>query len=89
MKHIICSIYDSATEAYMRPFTAQTEGQAVRMFEDEVLREGSEIGMHPQDYALFKIGKFDDHNAIIESDVVCLRRAHEVRTNITNIKEAN
>ena len=48
MKQIICSIYDTATEAYMRPFTAQTEGQAIRMFEDEALKEGTEINKHPQ-----------------------------------------
>lgn len=78
MKHVICSIYDSATEAYMRPFTAQSEGQALRMFEDEARRPDSDIGRHPQDYALFIIGKFDDHNAELTNEIKCLRRAHEI-----------
>lgn len=68
MKHIICSIYDKATQAYMRPFTAQSPGQATRMFIDEALREDSEIGKHPEDYALFIIADFEDNNgAMLQS----------------------
>lgn len=79
MKHIICSIYDTATEAYMRPFTAQSSGQAMRMFEDEARRPESEIGKHPEDYALFKIATFDDNRGHIEPiEPICLRRAHEI-----------
>ena len=79
MKNVICAIYDKAVQAYMRPFTCQTEGQAVRVFEDEVNREGSEFSKHPEDYALFKIADFNDHNAeLIPYEPVCLRRAHEI-----------
>lgn len=79
MKTIICSTYDKAIEAYMRPFTAQSAGQAVRMFEDEYRRQDSEIGKHPEDYALFRIGTFDDSKGeIIGEEPVCLRRAHEI-----------
>lgn len=78
MKHVICSVYDSATEAYMRPFTAQTVGQAVRMFEDEVRAEGNPLSAHPEDYSLFQIGTFNDNTAEMENVVKCLRRAHEV-----------
>lgn len=80
MKHIICSIYDTATEAYMRPFTAQSDGQAIRLFEDETLRPESEIGKHPEDYALFRVATFDDNKGHMEPETPkCLRRAHEVR----------
>lgn len=90
MKHVICSIYDSAIEAYMRPFTAQAEGQAVRMFEDEVLRNDSEISKHPTDYSLFIIGEFDDHSGKLTTEnFKCVRRAHEVTTNVTEFKEVN
>lgn len=90
MKHIICSIYDSATQAYMRPFTAQTEGQAIRMFEDEAMRPESEIGKHPEDYALFKIGEFNDHEGLIIScNPTSLRRAHEIAPKVIPLQEAN
>jgi hypothetical protein len=80
MKHLIVSIYDKATQAYMRPFTVPTEGQAVRMFQDEVLREGSEIGAHPEDYSMFLIGSFNDNDGLLEDyEPRVLSRAHEVK----------
>lgn len=80
MKHLVLSIYDAKIEAYMRPFTSQTEGQALRVFSDELLREGSIIGAHPEDYALFVIGDFDDHSGELKSSPApkCIARAHEM-----------
>ena len=79
MLHRICSIYDKATRAYMRPFTAQAQGQAVRMFEDHVRQPDSELGRHPEDYALFEIATFDDNSGeITPCEPFVLRRAHEV-----------
>lgn len=81
MKHVICSIYDSATQAYMRPWTAQTKGQAHRLFVDEVKREGSELGQHPEDYALFQIGTFDDNTGeLSQPEIKCIQRAHDIIT---------
>lgn len=81
MKHIIVSIYDKKTEAYMRPFTAMTDGQAIRMFEDEALRPDSELSKHPEDYTLFRLASFNDANGEIsgEASPHPLRNAHEVR----------
>ncbi len=79
MKMNFYSIYDSATEAYMRPWTAVADGQAVRLFEDEVRGKESPISNHPHDYSLFRLGSFDDHNGEIKVEVLqCLRRGHEV-----------
>lgn len=79
MKTIICSIYDKATEAYMRPFQAQSQGQAVRMFEDLVTQPDHELAKHPEDYALFQVGTFDDTiGELAAIEPKCLRRAHEV-----------
>lgn len=78
MKYIVCSIYDNATEAYMRPFVAQSRGQAVRMFTDLAQDNGSEIAKHPEDYKLFQIGEFFDSTGNIEScEPDCLARAWE------------
>ena len=79
MRLIVVSIYDRATEAYMRPWFAQSPGQAVRMFEDEVNRPDSQIAPHAEDYALFQIGHFTDHNGELHSmEPHVLSRAHEV-----------
>lgn len=80
MKTIMCSIYDKATEAYMRPFTALSVGQAVRMFEDDTQNTESPINKHPEDYTLFQIGTFNDSNGELETMVPKpLRNAHEVK----------
>lgn len=79
MKMSIFTIYDSATEAYMRPFFAQSPGQALRMFIDDVQEEGTPCNKHPEDYALFEIGIFDDSTSeIINCKPICLQRAHEI-----------
>ena len=83
MKHVICSVYDKAVDAYMRPFFCKTEGEAVRMFEDICLDDTQPLGKHPEDYSLYRIGVFDDHSAVLEScDPVCLRRAHEIESGV-------
>lgn len=88
MKLTICSIYDKATEAYMRPFTAQTRGQATRMFEDLVNTQGHEISNHPEDYALFHVANFSDNSGEMEAiEPVCLARAHELIRRPTLVDE--
>ncbi len=86
MKHLIMSVYDKAVEAYLRPFTTQSLGQATRVFMDETKREGSEFNMHPEDYALFHIADFYDNDATIENkEPKCIARAHEI-TQVIAIK---
>ena len=93
MKYILCSIYDSAVEAYMRPFTAQSPGQATRLFEDELRRPESDMGRHPEDYSLFQIGTFDDSSGSVEpANFSCLARAHEIlalENNLDKVPMAN
>jgi len=73
------TIFDKATLAYMRPFVALSTGQAIRIFEDEIQTPNSEIAKHAEDYALFKVGTFNDSTGHLEPcEPLCLRRAHEV-----------
>ena len=82
MKHIICSIYDKATQAYMRPFTAQTPGQAIRLFEDIATQPDHDIARHPEH------GDFTDHDGqLIPIEPVCLRRAHEISPLVVPLKK--
>ncbi len=79
MEMVICAIFDKATSAYMRPFPAQTIGQALRQFSDEANREGTPINAHPEDYSLFHLGNFYDNNAKLEPlEPRCVGRAHEL-----------
>ena len=79
MQHITASVFDKATQHYMRPFTAMTGGEAMRLFEDEVRKPGTPFNAHPEDYALFQIATFDDQTGKITAiEPLCLRRAHEI-----------
>lgn len=60
MKLNVYSIFDSKVKAYMQPFMAQTNGQALRMFEDTVRDEKTVLNKHPEDYTLFGIATYDD-----------------------------
>lgn len=57
---VVCSIRDSAVNAFMRPFFVTAVGQAIRSFGDEVNRKDSDMYSHPDDYELFELGLFDD-----------------------------
>lgn len=59
MKFKIFSIYDSKAETYNTPIFLATEGQAIRMYDDMIQKEDSEISKHPEDYTLFVLGEFD------------------------------
>ena len=67
MKHGLYAIYDRAAEFYMRVIQAQTDGLAIRIFNDEAVRADSEIAKHPHDYTLYKLGTFDDNNGEIKA----------------------
>lgn len=61
----ILSVYDSKAEAYLPPFTSQTNATAIRSFEGAVQQENSQFRMHATDYTLFCIGDFDEVLGII------------------------
>lgn len=54
------TIYDGAALAFMRPFVAQSDGSAIREFSDIVNSDDHPIALHPEDYALFSLGTFDE-----------------------------
>lgn len=69
MKLQVVSVYDKAAAAYMRPFFVNAIGQAIRSFQDEIVRQADDNPMcrHPDDYQLFRLGTFDDEVGAFES----------------------
>lgn len=59
----VYTIFDSAASAHMRPFFMQSDGQAIRSFSDLALDADHEVGKHPEDYSLCRIGTWNDQNA--------------------------
>lgn len=60
MKLVVVAVRDSAVDAFMRPFTVQSVGQAIRSFADEAVNKDSEICKHARDYELFALAMFDE-----------------------------
>lgn len=62
MIHVIHTVFDSKVAAFLRPFYAQTKGSAIRDFSDAVNDIAHQFHRHAEDYTLFELGTFDDHN---------------------------
>lgn len=60
----VCSIKDSASDLFGRPFYTQALGQATRSFRDEVNRKelNNDLNKHPDDFTLYHLGSFDDNS---------------------------
>jgi len=61
MKLNAYSIYDTASGTFMRPFFTTADGQAMRSFKDISTDADHEIGKHPEDYTLYRLGIFNDN----------------------------
>lgn len=59
------SIRDAKAEYFSRPLFAPTSGMAVRSFGDAVADPSHEMNHHPEDYALFEIGEFDEATGVL------------------------
>lgn len=94
MKLNVYTIYDTATAAYMRPMFMDSDGQAMRIFSDVAVDAEHEIGKHPEDYSLVRIGVWDNATAkYAEEDKQTLITGLEAVANSRKIvklpKEAN
>lgn len=65
MRLNIFSIHDRASGAFMRPWFARSDQEAMREFDNLAVNAEHPIGQHPKDYTLFRIGTFDDNKGTI------------------------
>lgn len=68
MTWVMMSVRDAKSDAYGRPFFVQTVGAGIRSFDDEVNRaqEDNMLFHHPEDFALWQLGHFHDHDGTFE-----------------------
>ena len=79
MRLNIYTIFDTAAAVYKRPFVAQADGEVLRVFKDMALNKDHEIGAHPEDYSLWRIGTFDDNTALVVAETKeCLATGTEL-----------
>ncbi len=61
-------IFDTAAAVYQRPFFVGQDGEATRMFCDLTGELEHPVGKHPEDYALFRVGTFNDNDGKMIGD---------------------
>lgn len=62
------AVKDRAIEAFMTPWFAQSTGQAIRSFTDEINNPESPMSKHADDYDLYHIGTWTDNGAVQQLD---------------------
>lgn len=70
MIYSMFTVRDIAVGAYGRPMFMQSKGQALRSFSDEVNRvaDDNQMNKHPEDFALFYLGLFDEETGVFVSN---------------------
>lgn len=80
MKLKIYSVYDVKTQAFARPFFLHNDGEAVRVFSDNVNQPDSIINKNPLDFVLYCLGEFNDiDGAIVPMHATKVITATEVK----------
>lgn len=66
MKCVCVAVFDSAVQAFNRPFYAPSIGAAVRSFMDEVKRvaDDNQLSRHPEDFHLTYLADFDEESGV-------------------------
>ena len=92
MKLFVYSIRDAKTESYSTPFFQVSKGSALRMFSDLVVNPEATISRHPEDFALFELGEWDDNLGKIVSFDQPLHIANAIefsRPKVVNVMDAS
>ena len=71
----IYSVYDLKAEAFITPFFLPNDAIAIRPFTDCVTDEKHAFAMNPFDYAMYRLGQFDDLTGELISDSTLLLEA--------------
>lgn len=62
---IAYTLHDVKALTYSPPFFTSNDAIAKRMVSDLVADTNTTVGRHPADYKLYKIGTFDEGNAVL------------------------
>lgn len=75
MKWGCYSVKDLAVNAYLSPFVARTDAEAVRMFEQSCVDTQHMFAKSARDFHLYRIGSFDDSSGELDTFHVHLAAA--------------
>lgn len=63
----IFAVRDRAADAFLPPFTMNTESMAIREFMQLCQNPDHPFKKFPTDYSLYKLGHFNDHSGNVEA----------------------
>lgn len=66
MKKDLYAVIDTASGVYDGPMPGVSDGHMVRSFSDMAVNAENPIGKHPEDYALIKVGTWNDGTGELE-----------------------
>lgn len=75
MIHLMYSVFDKKVGAYAQPFFCTHEQVALRAFASACADKDLTIGKFPEDYALYRLGEFDDASGAVRAEVVFVTEA--------------
>lgn len=67
MQFKICAIYDGRIKSFLKPFSEQHTGSAMRSFEEACSEPTSPFAKFPSDFQLYEIAAFDAEKGKIDS----------------------
>lgn len=77
MSNGMYTVYDIKAEAYLAPFFARTDGEAVRMILSALEDPQTMLAKYPLDYKLVKIGSWDNQTGKVSAcDILDLGTCH-------------
>lgn len=79
----VFSLFDSKANAYIQPFFMAQKGQALRALDSIVNNPQTEVNKYPADFALYKLGEFDD----VSGQLVSLKVPEFIANAIEFVKE--
>lgn len=88
MKKVYYSIYDTASGVYNQPFLQHSDKEAQRSFQQLAIDSETQIGKHPEDYYLVRLGQFDDTKGTLipeDRETICTALETISQYNVTNI----
>jgi len=81
----IYTIYDTKAEHYGNPVFVRTDAEARRGFGQVAVDRQTEIGRHPEDFILYRIGTWDAETGRITPEAgTCIAKAIEFQNEGSN-----
>lgn len=72
------SIYDSKAEHFGNPVFIRTDAEARRSFGQVATDPNTEVGRHPEDFLLYRVGTWDAEKGTLTSEPgTCIAKAIE------------